>query len=164
MSNITENKINTVLSPETVSSANASIASITSLLPAGSLTDAQRNGLKSIDVDNKVFVEDVITEIGVSGAGIIPTFINPTFIHNDLTLFEQLDTLQAGVTNLLRKITDLKRICGDEAFSMALAAYKIFDAANQSGISGAKESYDKLKVRFDAQNNNAGRSNDTNAM
>jgi len=164
MSNLTENKINTVLTAANISSINASIASIAALLPAGSLTEEQRSALKSIDVENKVFVEDVITEIGVSGAGIIPPFINPVFIQNDLTLFEQMDGIEAGLLNLLQKISDIKRICGDEGYGMGLAAYRIFDAANQAGIPGAKQAYDKLKPRFDAQGGNQGRPNDTKGM
>lgn len=138
------------------------IATIASKLPAGSLTDDQRASLKSIDVANKAFVEDVITEINVSGAGIIPAFINPTFIQNDLTIFGQLDGIEAGLLNLLQKVSDLKRLAGDEGYSMALSAYKIFDAANQAGIPGAKQAYDKLKVRFDAQGSGAGRPANTN--
>lgn len=138
------------------------IATIASKLPAGSLTDDQRASLKSIDVANKVFVEDVITEINVSGTGIIPAFINPAFIQNDLTIFGQLDRIEASLLNLLQKVSDLKRLAGDEGYSMALSAYKIFDAANQAGIPGAKQAYDKLKVRFDAQGSGAGRPANTN--
>jgi len=42
-----------------------------------------------------------------------------------------------------------------------LAAYRIFDAANTSGIPGAKQAYDKLKLRFDSQSSGAGRKPDT---
>jgi len=162
MSNLTENKLNTVMAAADITAINTSIAAIASKLPAGSLTDDQRSSLKAIDVANKAFVEDVITEINVSGAGIIPAFINPTFIQTDLTLFTQLDGVEASLLSLLQKISDLKRISGDESYSMALSAYKIFDAANQSGISGAKQAYDKLKVRFDAQGSGAGRPASTN--
>ena len=162
MSNLTENKLNTVITSADLTAINASIVTITSKLPAGSLTDEQRASLKAIDVANKVFVEDVITEIGVSGAGIIPSFINPTFIQNDLTLFTQLDGIEANLLNLLQKISDLKRISGDEGYSMSLSAYKIYDAANQAGIPGAKQAYDKLKIRFDAQGTGAGRPANTN--
>jgi hypothetical protein len=162
MGNLTENKLNTVITAADLTTINASITTITSKLPTGSLTDEQRASLKAIDVANKVFVEDVITEIGVSGTGIIPTFINPTFIQNDLTLFTQLDGIEANLLNLLQKISDLKRICGDEGYSMGLSAYKIYDAANQAGIPGAKQAYDKLKVRFDAQGTGAGRPANTN--
>jgi hypothetical protein len=160
MSNLTENKLNTVIAVADLATISTSINTIASKLPAGSLTEDQRSGLKSIDVNNKIFVEDVVTELGISATGIIPAFINPTFIQNDLALFEQLDGIEASVLNLLQKIADLKRIAGDEAYSMALASYRIYDGANQAGISGAKQAYDKLKVRFDAQNTGAGRKPD----
>jgi hypothetical protein len=157
MSNITENKLNTVLLAADLTAINTSITAIAAKLPAGSLTEEQRSDLKSINVNNKIFVEDVITEINVSGAGIIPPFINKAFIQNDLTLYEQLDGIDASLSNLLQKVADLKRICGDEAYTAALAVYRIFDGANQAGVPGAKQAYDKLKVRFEAQTGNAGR-------
>ena len=157
MSNLTENKLNTIIDVADLATIATSITTITSKLPAGSLTEEQREALKSIDVNNKVFVEDVIIELGISATGIIPVFITPAYIQTDLTLFEQLDGIEANLENLLQKIADLKRIAGDEAYSMALASYKIYDSANQGGIPGAKQAYDKLKVRFDSQNTGAGR-------
>ncbi len=157
MSNITENKLNTILATADVTAINTAIATITAKLPAGSLDEAQRANYKAIDVDNKVFVEDAIIELGISGSGIIPAFINSAFIQNDLTLFEQLDTVEASLENVIQKIRDLKRITGHEAYSAAQTVYKIYDAANQAGIPGAKQAYDKLKVRYDAQGNNGGR-------
>jgi len=157
MSNITENRLNTVLAAADIAAINTAITAITAKLPAGSLDDDQRHVLKSIDVNNKVFVEDTLIELGISGAGIIPAFINPAFIQNDLTLFEQLDGVEASLLNLLQKIADLKRISGHESYSAALTVYKIYEAANLAGIPGAKQAYDKLKSRFDAQGNGAGR-------
>jgi hypothetical protein len=157
MSNITENRLNTTIVAADVTAINAAIATITTKLPTGSLDETQRANFKSIDVDNKVFVEDAITELTISGSGIIPAFINSAFIQNDLTLFEQLDAVEASLENLLQKISDLKRIAGHEAYSAAQTVYKIYDAANQAGIPGAKQAYDKLKVRYDAQGNNGGR-------
>ena len=151
MSNITENRLNTVLAAADIAAINTAITAITAKLPAGSLDDDQRHVLKSIDVNNKVFVEDTLIELGISGAGIIPAFINQAFIQNDLTLFEQLDGVEASLLNLLQKIADLKRICGHESYSAALTVYKIYEAANLAGIPGAKQAYDKLKARFDAQ-------------
>jgi hypothetical protein len=146
MSNITENRLNTVLAAADIAAINTAITAITAKLPAGSLDDDQRHVLKSIDVNNKVFVEDTLIELGISGAGIIPAFINQAFIQNDLTLFEQLDGVEASLLNLLQKIADLKRISGHESYSAALTVYKIYEAANLAGIPGAKQAYDKLKV------------------
>ena len=57
MSNITENKLNTVLAAADITAINTAVTAITSKLPTGSLDEAQRANYKSIDVDNKVFVE-----------------------------------------------------------------------------------------------------------
>lgn len=157
MTNLLENKVNEILLTSDVAEMNAAIVHIGEKLPVGSLTEEQRDTFKSMVVGNKVFVQDVITEINISGAGILPPFFNVTFIKNDLTLFEQLDAIEANALNLVQKISDLKRICGHEAYSAALAAYKIYEMANIGGIPGAKQAYDKLKTRFDGQGVGGGR-------
>lgn len=157
MGNLTENKLNTIIAAADLATITTSINTIASKLPVGSLTDDQRVALKSIDVNNKIFVEDVVTELGISATGIIPDFIKPAFIQTDLSLFEQLDSIESNLENLLQKIADLKRIAGDEAYGMALATYRIYDGANQAGIPGAKQAYEKLKTRFDSQNTGGGR-------
>lgn len=151
MSNLTENRLNLVLTAADLTAINAGVAAITAKLPAGSLDEEQRKSYQAIDVDNKVFSEDVVTEMNISGTGILPPFLNATFIQNDLTLFEQLDGVEANLLNVLQKVADLKRIAGNEAYGMATAVYKIYSAANFAGIPGAKQAYDKLKARFDAQ-------------
>ncbi len=157
MGNLTENRIDTVLTEAVITEINDSIIAIEDQLPAGSLTDDERSRYKAIDVNNKIFVEDVITEVGISGAGIIPAFIKPAFIKNDFILFEQLDAIESNMTNLLRRVSDLKRIAGSEAYDYSLTVYRIYESANLAGIPGAKESYEKLRARFDAQNAGAGR-------
>jgi hypothetical protein len=159
MSNINENRLNTTLTPAAVTAINTGLATITAQLPAGTLTDEERNSYNAIDVNNKIFVEDTLTEMAISSAGIIPPFLNIAVIQTDFTLFEQLDAIESGITNLLRKVSDLKRICGSESYNYSLAVYRIYESANFAGISGAKESYEKLKVRFDVQ---GGKLKDTN--
>ena len=148
MNNLTENKLNTVIAAADLTAITTSINTILSKLPAASLNENQRLSYKSMDVANKVFVEDVIAELKNSGAGIMPEFIKAEHIQNDLMLFNQLDEIEGALNTLIQKISDLKRIASDEALSMANAAYKIYDAANVSGISGAKTGYEKLKARY----------------
>jgi len=157
MANLTQNRLNTTLTATAVTSISTNLAAVASQLPAVTLTDEERSSFKAIDVNNKIFVEDTITEMAVSGAGIIPPFLNSAIIQTDLTFFEQLDALESNITNLLRKVSDLKRICGSESYDYALAVYRIYEAANFGGILGAKESYDKLKVRFEKSNAAASR-------
>jgi hypothetical protein len=152
MSNITENRLNMTILAADITIINGAIATIAGKLPAGSLNEDQRKDMLSMDVDNKVFAEDCMNEIGISGTGIIPPFITPVNIQNDLTLFEQLDVIEAALLNLLQKVSDLKRITADEAMTLANAIYKMYEMANLAGVSGAKQAYDKLKARY-ARNN-----------
>jgi hypothetical protein len=115
------------------------------------LTDEQRLSLKAIDVNNKVFVEDTLVEHQTVAGGIMPAFINATTIDNDLKLYEQLDQIEIQLQNALQRVSDLKRLAGDEVYGMSLAVYKILTAAAAAGIPGAQQAYDKLKVRFEAQ-------------
>ena len=156
MGNITENKLNMVIATADLTAISTSIATINSKLPAGSLTDEQRMNLKSINVDNKIFVEDAITEMTVNGTGIMPAFLNAANLQNDIALYDQLDTIESGINTLLQRIADLKRIAGDEAYTGGLTVYRIFESASSAGLNQAKQPYEKLKARFNAQGN-AGR-------
>ena len=157
MGNLTQNRLNLILAAAVVTGINTNLAAVASQLPAGTLTDEERSSYKAIDVNNKIFVEDTLTEMAISSTGIIPPFLNSTVIQNDFTLFEQLDAIESNITNLLRKVSDLKRICGSESYDYALAVYRIYESANFAGILGAKESYEKLKVRFDQSNGGGSR-------
>lgn len=151
MGNITENRLNSIISAADLTSITTSIGSIDTKIPKGSLTDDQRGSLKAIDVDNKIFVEDVVTEMTVNGAGIIPPYVVTANIQTDITLFDQLDTIESALNMLKQRVSDLKRICGDEAYTGALVGYKLFESASNAGMNVAKQSYEKLKERFNNQ-------------
>ncbi|MBC7523980.1 MAG: hypothetical protein H7239_06040 [Flavobacterium sp.] len=151
MSNLTQNRLNVTLTPANMTAIKVAIDTVATQLPAGSLTDEERGSFRAIDVNNKVFVEDVITEMAISGAGIIPPFLSAAIIQTDFTLFGQLDSIESNLLGVLRRVTDLKRICGSEGYDNGLAVYKIYEAAAMAGIPGAKESYEKLRQRFEGQ-------------
>lgn len=154
MSNITENRINVTLSTADITSINTSIAAIAGKLPNISLDENQRSQMLSMDVDNKIFAEDCMNEVTISGAGIIPAFINPAFLQNDLALYEQLDAIEASIENVLQKVKDVKRLAADEAMTVSNAIYKTFEMANLAGVLGAKQAYDKLSARYAKRNPN----------
>lgn len=151
MSNITENRINRILNETAMTNALAAITNLETELPEGSLDDAQRDNYRAINVQNKVFTEDVMTEMQNNGTTILPPYLNVGLLKNDFDLFEQLDILESRLVNATRQLSDLKRIAGHEAYTMALSVYKSYDAANQAGIAGAKESYERLSERFNGQ-------------
>jgi hypothetical protein len=158
MANIMKNRINTVLSQNTVDLINKSLQTVIQQLPEqGTITleDQDRYDLPSLDVDNKAFVEDAIDEIRMRGAGIIPVFITADMIATDLTMYSQLDRMYATVMDVLQRIKDMRRIVASEAYGGAGVAYGIFDTAAQAGLPGAQAAYDRLKSRY----KNNGKSN-----
>ncbi|CAM3957259.1 hypothetical protein B0A58_13350 [Flavobacterium branchiophilum NBRC 15030 = ATCC 35035] len=158
MSNLSENKINVVLAAADMAAINTSIATILSKIPANTtLTDEQRLGYNAINVANKVFAEDCLSEAQLNGAGILPAFVNLTNMQNDLAIFNQLDQIESALNNALQRVADAKRIAGHEGYGQANVIYNAFKTANDSGIANAKSSVDKLKARFDAQGNATGR-------
>lgn len=158
MSNISENRINVVIAPADITIINTSLAAVLSKIPANaSLTDEQRASYNAIDVVNKVFAEDCLTEAQLNGTGIVSAYINLTNLQNDLTVFDQLDAIESVVNNISKRIADAKRIAGHEAFGQANVLYDDFKDAHENGIANATTSYEKLKVRYDAQGTKGGR-------
>lgn len=158
MSNISENRINVVISPANITTMNNNINALVALLPANTtLSDDQRASYNAIDVSNKIFVEDVLIEANLTGTGIVPTYVSVADTQNDLTVFGQLDALEAGLANAMQRVKDAKRIAGHEAYRNANVIYGAYKTAAENGVPNAKSSYDKMKVRYDAQVTGAGR-------
>lgn len=156
MPNLSENRINVVIPAADVTAMSASVATFVTKIPANtSLDDDQRLKYNAINVANKVFSEDVLTEATLTGAGILPPFINLPALQNDLTVFNQLDAQESALLNALQRVQDAKRIAGHEAYNQANAVYNIYKNAAESGIPNAKSGYDKLKVRYEAQGSSA---------
>ena len=162
MSNLSENRINLVLSPTANANMTAGSQSILAELPPNtSLTDEQRLSFSAINVANKVFCEDVLSECQIIGSDIVPAYIDVHALENDLVFFKQLDDHENEILNVLQRIQDAKRIAGHEAYSASTVIYNAIKMASDAGIPNAKAAYTKLKVRFDAQGgNSAGRAPD----
>jgi ABC-type Zn uptake system ZnuABC Zn-binding protein ZnuA len=158
MSNLSENRINVVIAAADITTINTSINAILSKIPENTtLTDSQRLNYTAINVSNKVFAEDVLTESKQTGNGILSPFINLEFLENDLTVFSQLDAIESALSNALQRVKDAKRIAGHEAYGMASKAYNSYKDAADAGVANAKSGYDKLKVRYESQKKNVGR-------
>ena len=115
MSNLSENKINVTLAVADVTAITDAVNTILSKVPGNTtLTDEQRLSYNAINVANKVFADDCLTEAQVNGEGILPGFINLIHLKNDLTVFEQLDQFESALNNIVQRIADAKRIAGHE--------------------------------------------------
>jgi hypothetical protein len=163
MSNLSENRLNTVLAPADVTAINTSIASILAKVPANTtLTDEQRISYNAINVANKIFAEDCLTEAGANGTGILPAYVNVPNLQNDLTIFDQLDAISSALSNVLQRVEDAKRIAGHEAYGQATLVYNSFKQAHENGVANATASYTKLKARYETQGSSAGRTANNN--
>jgi hypothetical protein len=155
MPNITENRLNTVISAAdeaALGTAGTTLETILAFLIA--LTDDERKSLFGLDVQNKVFVEEALQEIDAN-SGVLPPYIGSATLKTDLDLYNQLDGLESRLSNLLQKISDTKRLAAHEAYSAALTAYKLFEAAHDAGIPNATNSYLRLRQRFQNQGRSA---------
>ena len=151
MANITENRINTTIAAADITAISAAIATINTKLPfLLALTDEERASLLGLDVNNKVFVDEALDEM-TNNSSVLPAFISTANLTNDVRLYEQLDTIESTLMNLLSKISDTKRVAGHEAYAVSLTAYNIYGMASSAGIPNARQSYDRLKARFAGQ-------------
>ena len=151
MSNITDNKVSTILTQAQIDSVKTAIGTIQTNLPMLlGLTQDERKTIPKIDVNNKIFVEDAITAMD-NNPGFLPAYFNVTELKKDLTLYQQLDPLLVEINKLSEKIDDTQMLAGSEAFVTALAAYRNFEAAAKAGIQGADTIYELLKARFSGQ-------------
>jgi hypothetical protein len=157
MSNLTTNRINTQLSEDVMIDIKRHFDAIINLLPVATLTDDERGSFDSIDVDNKIFCDDVLVELNNNSEGIIPVFLNPGILSTDLTMNAQSDTIESYISKVAQRVKDIKRISGHEALNFARSVYGLYDIAARAGVPNAKKSYDKLKLRFEAQRNGGGR-------
>ena len=154
-----QNRINTVLTPGEMQSIKDCINTLIKLLPDGgslTLTGDEKGQLAALDVDNKIFVEDVINECTNNGAGIIPALISPQLIESDLRLFEQMDQLHSMLMKAIECVENLRRVAASEAYALSNVIYKIFAVAAGSGIANANSSYEKLRARYKDNGGNGG--------
>ncbi|MBZ4190650.1 hypothetical protein [Niabella beijingensis] len=151
MSNATVNRVNATLAPEVVKAVKDHIIAIEKALPfLVGLTTAERVAMPKINVGNKVFTEDAI-QAAVNNAALLPSFIKVEDMKKDLALYHALDELVLVLQQLAEKLADTQLLAGSEAYASALAIYRIFGAASESGIQGTKTLYEQLRQRFSGQ-------------
>ncbi|MBO9617716.1 MAG: hypothetical protein J7539_01665 [Niabella sp.] len=151
MTNATFNRVDATLTPEAVQTVKDHIAAIQQSLPfLVGLTGTERMALPKINVGNKVFTEDAI-QAAVNNTALLPSFVSVDEMKKDLSLYHSLDELVLLVQQLAEKLSDTQLLAGSEAYTSALAIYKIFGAAADAGVQGTKTLHEQLKQRFGGQ-------------
>jgi len=159
MSNLTNNRLNVTATTAQLTAAKTALQTINTNLPfLVGLTSEERISLPAIDVNNKNFTEDAIIA-GLNNSAFIPSYVSVTGMQTDLTLFSQLDELIILTRQLLEKLEDTQLLAGSEAYTSALALYKLFGSASDAGMPGADTIYNQLKQRFAGQGNSSNATN-----
>ena len=154
MSNLTNNRIDTVMTPAQVTDVKNAITAInTAISFSVSLTAEERMTLPKISVANKSFTEDAINALD-NNAAIFPAYLNVGQMQNDLKLYQQLDEMAIMLRQTLERIEDTRILAGSEAYVAALTVYKIVGAAAKAGIEGSETIYEQLRERFTTSTNN----------
>lgn len=160
MANITLNRINTTLSAADQTAINDALDIVSNTLNdySQSLTDEERNSLFSLSQQNLVFAQDAATQGNLLMAKFSPeaqAIVGN--LANDLAFWNSLDTLITGrLAQILQRLQDTRRLAGHEAYSGAIALYKIVEAMASIGLEGFEAAYDVLKERFAGQGGRPG--------
>jgi hypothetical protein len=149
MSNVNNNRLDQIMDQAALDKIDQAVDLLLSALPKASLTDEERNSMVSMDVDNKVFADNVLIEAQGSARTILPAFIDITTFKNDLVLAEQADAIASKIAEITRRTSDIHRIASSETMATASLIYNLIKAANKAGVSGAKEPFEKLKKRYE---------------
>ena len=153
MSNLTNNRIDTVMTPTQVTDVKNAITAINAAINFSvSLTAEERMTLPKISVANKSFTEDAINALD-NNAAIFPAYLNVGQMQNDLKLYQQLDEIAIMLRQTLERIEDTRILAGSEAYVAALTVYKIVGAAAKAGIEGSETIYEQLRERFTTSTN-----------
>ena len=148
MSNIIHSRMQAVVTPEQSNAVKAALQTLNTQLPfLTGLTTEERSTLPSMNVNNKIFTEDALNAAH-NNSSWIPTYLSVTNMQTDFDLYNQLDELILILRQALEKMEDTQRIAGFEAYTSALALYRMFGSAADAGVPGADVIYDQLKARF----------------
>ena len=151
MSNLSNNRLNTTATAAQIAAVKTALQTINTNLPfLIGLTIDERIALPAINVNNKAFTEDAINA-AVNNTALIPSYVNVPNMQSDLTLFSQLDELILLTKQLLERLEDTQLLAGSEAYTSALAVYKLVSSASDAGVPGADTIYSQLKTRFAGQ-------------
>lgn len=159
MANILENRVSNSFTKEELDQLGTHRKNLMAIVKPKTvaLNADELSSLGSISVDNFVFVKDTLTSADAEGVALLPPAIGGlvTELKTDVTFFEQLDSEEAALTDLLTRIQHTKRVVAHESYKVANAIYEQYQALAAAGVPGATSRYNLLKERY--KNNGAGR-------
>ena len=148
MGNLNENRVDLILGEEVVDRIIDAIDEAISNVPDVALTDEERKAMVSMDVDNKIFAENVLTELDNGADALVPSYVRKENFRKDLTLSSQMLRIASKVALLERRVSDAGSVANSEVMTFSSLTYNLLKAASKAGVSGAKEPADRLAERY----------------
>ncbi|MBW2937868.1 hypothetical protein KXJ69_07090 [Aureisphaera sp. CAU 1614] len=148
MANITHNLIDQTLDPATLSEIENHLNAVEALLPKKALTADERKKYRGLDVRNLAFVEAALKVQKTLPLTVLPDPMKSEGMEKDLTLYKQANKINSRINHIARLLLDVERIVAHEAYSMALAHYKLYQVGNKLGLPNAKTAVEQMEWRF----------------
>jgi hypothetical protein len=149
---LSNNRINTTIAAADATAIRNALTAIETAFANYSrpLTVDERKSLPKIQSNNKTFTEDAITA-AQNNPNFLPGYFNVNDLAVDLSLYMQLEEFVQKLRSILEMFEDLQMLSGSEAYTGALAFYRLMEAAKKAGQPGADAVYNNLKTRFAGQ-------------
>ena len=148
MGNLNENRINAILSDLDVDKILNALDDAIAVVPDVALTDEERKSMVSMDVDNRIFAENVLTELDNGADALLPSYVIKDNLRKDLAFSNQMLRVASKVALLERRVSDAARVANGEAMTFSSLTYNLLKAASNAGISGTKEPAMRLAERY----------------
>lgn len=152
MSNILENRVSTTFTKDELTDLTSQRNALMAILKPKTvaLTEDELKNLSSMAVDNFVFVQETVKTTDAEGVSILPPAIAAMIpeLQTDVTFYDQLDTEEAMLEDLLTRIRHTKRLVAHESYKVANNVYSLYQTLAGSGVPGAAARYNILKDRY----------------
>ena len=146
MIDLNSNRITSAMSAEAFGATKNHVQQLTQSLASFliKLDQKETESLYRMGDADKTFVRNCLTEM--NGAGdILPAYVKPDDIVQDLLCGDQLLELENALAELLTNVRRNRMLANSEAYGGAAVFYRLVGAAARSGSAPAKAMYERLR-------------------
>ncbi|MDB5195841.1 MAG: hypothetical protein JWP88_211 [Flaviaesturariibacter sp.] len=108
------------------------------------LTPLQRKRLYKLDYNRRIFVQRAVDSM-TDNPTILPSYLKPEHARKDMTLYQQLCSLETQLEGLVEQVKDARLLAGNQALSASRIYYKHVQEAAKAGVEGMEGECQRLK-------------------
>lgn len=146
MIDLNSNRITSAMSAEAFAATKTDLQKVSQSLASFliKLDQQETDTLYRMSDADKTFVRNCLTEMNSAG-DILPAYVKPDDIQQDLLCGDQLLELENALAELLTNIRRNRMLANHEAYQGASVFYRLVSAAARSGSAPAKAMYNRLQ-------------------